>query len=313
MPWVISAACHVAAALVLMLVVFMVIRPADSDPVTRAMAFRPELTNNQTIQRQKQDPTPTGGVKFPDPARDLTRDWSRRHGPQSAEPNLPIRIGPPPGGEVGLGETPGSGPYIGVPKLIDLPAPGASHVVFVIDRSGSMHKTFGIVRREMESSILQLSWDDPDASHLTGRDEPPGHTFHVIFFADGDPLEAAARQLVPANMDNKISACAYINSVEPAGQTDPIPALKRAFTVLAHAKKNARGKVIYLLTDADFPDNMAVLETITRLNERQGVMINTILFGRHSEQAEYVMKQIAKDSSGRYKFVSLDEIQGGVQ
>ena len=201
----------------------------------------------------------------------------------------------------GPGPGPGPGPI--------LEEPGAANIAYVIDRSGSMHKTFGIVREDMISSIVRLIADEPG--------EPPDdrvdQSFHVILFADGEPIEHDARRLVPATADNKASACTFLQAVQPGGQTDPIPALERAFAVLGRAADPSQGTVMFLLTDGDFPDNQEVLDTIHKLNRNKTVMINTILFGRRTAEAERIMDQIATQNGGRYKFVSLDEIEGDIR
>ncbi len=62
----------------------------------------------------------------------------------------------------------------------------AHHVVFVIDRSGSMIDTFDYVRQEMIASISRLSAQQ---------------NFHIILFAAGPPIENGPRRLVPATRE----------------------------------------------------------------------------------------------------------------
>jgi len=115
----------------------------------------------------------------------------------------------------------------------------AYHIVYVVDRSGSMIETFDEVRAEMKRSILQLS---------------PAQAFHVIFFSSGVPKENPPRRLVYATQENKRAALRYLDKIQPHGQTDPIPALERAFAVLKNRPNRKRGMLIYLLTDGEFPD-----------------------------------------------------------
>ena len=84
-------------------------------------------------------------------------------------------------------------------------------------------------------------------------------------------------------------------------------AIERAFAVLARADQRRPGMLIYLLTDGNFPDNAAVLATIRKLNVDKKVSINTYLYGRRPPEAEKVMRLIAKENKGRYKYVSADE------
>jgi len=168
----------------------------------------------------------------------------------------------------------------------------AHHVCYVIDRSGSMVDTFDRVRYEMFRSIGWLI---------------PEQDFHVILFASGAPMESWPRRLVAATKRNKADAVRFLMEVRAEQQTDPIPALNRAFDVLAQADPEKPGKVIHLLTDAVFPDNAKVLDAIRKRNQKKDVRINTYLYGRCPVEAEAVMKQIALDTRGRFKYISPDE------
>lgn len=164
----------------------------------------------------------------------------------------------------------------------------AYHIVYVVDRSGSMLDTFDEVRREMIRSISRLV---------------ESQTFHVIFFASGTPKENPPGRLVYATEDRKREALRHLKTIQPQGQTDPIPALTRAFKALGSTPNTKRGKLIYLLTDAEFPDNEQVLQTVRALNAGGGVHINTILHHHRSENAMKVLRQIAEGNGGNFKFV----------
>jgi uncharacterized protein with von Willebrand factor type A (vWA) domain len=170
----------------------------------------------------------------------------------------------------------------------------AYHVVYVIDRSGSMIDTFGSVRQEMLISI----------SHLR-----PPQDFHVILFAAGAPKELEHRRLVPATGSYKGDVGRFLEPIRAEGKTDPVPALNRAFDVLAGADPKLPGKLIYLLTDGVFPDNQKVLDVIRKRNAgaKKDVLINTFLYGNRPPEAEKVLQTIAAENGGLYKFVSADE------
>jgi len=167
---------------------------------------------------------------------------------------------------------------------------GAMDVVFVIDRSGSMVASFDFVMREMLIRVHAM------------RDD---HRFHVILFTQGEPLELRPAGLAAASEARKDAAADFVDSVEPGGRTDPVPALTRAFAALRSGRD---GKLIYLLTDGVFPDNAAVFEAIEKHNPRRDVLINTILFGHPSPEAEAVLERIARENGGRFKHVSWDEV-----
>ena len=168
----------------------------------------------------------------------------------------------------------------------------ADHLCYVVDRSGSMIDTFDAVRTEMLVSIARLR---------------SSQDFHIILFAEGNPKELMHRRLVPATDRYKEDVATFLETIRAEGKTDPIPALLRAFDVLAQADPSKPGKVIYLLTDGVFPDNQAVLKAIRARNADKGVIIHTFLYGNKPPEAEKVMKDIAAENGGKYKFVSTEE------
>ena len=188
----------------------------------------------------------------------------------------------------------------------------AYHIVYVVDRSGSMAPTFDEVRIEMLKSISRLK---------------PVQDFDIILFANNKVIEGPKKQLVPADIPNKLQASRFLKAVNAAGQTTALPALKRAFTVLKYADRRRPGKLVYLLSDGDFSGvtggstyqsadgkqlqgNEAVKQWLRENNvKKKGefIYINTFLYLSRDDAAEKVMKAIAHENSGRYKFVSADE------
>ena len=152
-----------------------------------------------------------------------------------------------------------------------------------------MFDTFDYVRSEMKRSISRLK---------------PIQDFHVIFFASGAPEENQAKMLVAATGNYKKQAYNYLQGVVAEGQTKPKQAIQRAFAV-----KNKRGKhaqLVYLLTDGEFdPEIVKQIETMqSRLSTK--IKINTIGFIYRS--GERILKQIAEQNGGVYKFVSRDDL-----
>ena len=166
------------------------------------------------------------------------------------------------------------------------------HIVYVIDRSGSMVEAFDRVRDEMLRSISRLD---------------PQQDFHVILFAKGTPKEMPSRRLVLAVPRHKIAAAVFLDDCGVGNETDPIPALRRAFAVLSRADPRRPGKLVHFLSDGNFTDNQAVLAAVRTLNKDKTVHINTFLYGERPPEAERVMKKIAAENRGFYKFVSADE------
>jgi len=131
--------------------------------------------------------------------------------------------------------------------------------------------------------------------------------FSVIFFADSDRKpQALAQQMLMASPDNKRRAYEFLEGVTAAGSTDPIPGLELAL--------KGKPQLIYLLTDGDFPDNDAVIKKLRELNKAKTAKVNTIAFvagrDKQADQSfEKVLKQIADESGGIFKVVSVQDVQ----
>jgi hypothetical protein len=181
----------------------------------------------------------------------------------------------------GLGHGPGMGG--GTDIFGPIRPTRASHVprniVYVVDRSGSMVNSFDRVRDEMFKSIGNL--------------EPNLQLFHVILFSDGAPLEPADRRLVPPTGEYIRAVTQFLTSTAPRGQTDPLPALARAFDVL---DKVPGTKVMYLLTDSQFPDGEKVLQLLRQRNAKKEVSIYPLLYGERTKEAEETMRKIAEEN-----------------
>ncbi len=173
----------------------------------------------------------------------------------------------------------------------------AYHVVYLIDRSGSMVASFDVVRDRLVESIGSLK---------------PRQDFHVIFFGGRRPVEYPERKLIDANDTNKGQVIDFLKGIPASGITNPMPAIRRAFDVLDKADVNRPGKLVFLLTDGDFSDergafdNEMVLKAIRRRNARKDVTVHTLLFGKRSAAGEKVLKQIAEENNGNYSFVGVE-------
>ena len=192
-------------------------------------------------------------------------------------------------------------------------AANAHHIVYVVDRSGSMAPTFEHVRLEILKSISRLQ---------------PEHDFTIILFADNQFIEGPQKRLVSANPENKRAADNFLKDITASGSTTVLPALKRAFEVLKYADASKAGRVIYLLSDGDFAGissgsqytaadgrvlngNEAVIQWLWDNNPKEGktgrVHVSTLLYLSRDEEAIKVMETISKDSGGRFKSIIPDE------
>ena len=171
----------------------------------------------------------------------------------------------------------------------------AHHVVYLIDRSGSMLDYFDYVRREMLNSIGKLK---------------PVQDFHVVFFNAGQPLENPPQQLVAATPEYRQQAAEFLAGIRPELTTNPLPAMKRAFEVLDKADPKKKGRLLYMLTDGAFPDNDAVTKFFKQVNptsKADRVHVCTFLYGKQPKDVAAFMEQLAKDNGGNFKIITEDE------
>jgi hypothetical protein len=165
-----------------------------------------------------------------------------------------------------------------------IPGARANRVAFICDASGSMLNKFDTLRQELRRAVDRLK---------------PGQAFDILFFA-GDRYVALDPQLLLAIPEAKRKAYDFLEKTAPHGTSDPIPALQAAFA--------ARPQLIYLLTDGDFPNNDEVLQELRKLNKDKKVKINTIAFMDRGQEYEKLLKQIADENGGAFKFVTEQEL-----
>jgi hypothetical protein len=137
------------------------------------------------------------------------------------------------------------------------------------------------VKSELKRAIGELSEDDE---------------FDVIFYSSGPPVEMPTRRLVNATERNKQLAFQFIDGVIAQGETDPAGAIERAFAV--------KPDIIYILTDGEF--DRAIVALVKRLNADAKVTVHTI--GFLYREGEPILKQIADQNGGRYRFVSEKDL-----
>lgn len=171
------------------------------------------------------------------------------------------------------------------PTLFCCPIRAKTNIVYVCDCSGSMMTKFDILRQQLRKSIDSLR---------------PTQQFNVIFLSS-DQAQCFAPQLQIATPKSKGAAYDFLDRISPIGTSDPIPALRAAFANQPH--------VIYLLTDGGFPNNQQVIDELKKLNAAKKVKINTIAFFERGEEYQKLLKQIADNNSGAYRFISEKDIK----
>jgi len=308
MPWVLSALVHLGVFLI-MLFIMMILAAPTPKTETGEVVYVP------TAPQVHGDPYNRGGAK-PTAARRSPVKWEY----EPRDSILPgvtkerVELGDlrPGAGDSPLGDGPHNGKGRGLYGLGDLDGPsgsgGAANIVYVVDRSGSMAKTFEDVKAEMRRSISRL-W-------ATQR-------FHVVLFGDGETYEGPRRRLVQAEIENKVAACEFLQTKEARGSTTALIALKRAFEVLSARPANET-KMIFLVSDGDFSGisggseyrsadgrtlngNEAVLQWLADNNKAPKVHICTVLLHSADRTAADVLRKIAEQNNGRFKYISPDE------
>ncbi len=297
-PWILSVMLHASVALILAFIVMLTVAedPTKHDiaigvfasPVPRFPAPEktddklPRLAKRETEREAERGRGAAKGGKLSRDAADkikIVNVW----GPGNTRPE---------GGLLGPPDSSGDGTMFGGGGSRRPPGiKAAKYIVFVIDRSGSMVDTFGRVRVDILDTVGRMRKDQ---------------NFHVILFSDGPPIENRPRRLVSAVEKRKLDLVGFLKPIRASGRTDPLPALTRAFNILA-GTKGKDNKLIHLLTDGVFPDNDKVLALIRRRTAGTGIRINTYLCGHRPPAADMVMKKIALESKGVYKYVSLAE------
>lgn len=189
------------------------------------------------------------------------------------------------GGPMAPFGVPGGGQGLG-PKSQFMGLSGnATKIAYVCDASGSMLGKFDALRIELRRSVDGLK---------------PIQAFSIIFFQEQKAMMLNPL-LVMANSEHKKQAYEFLDQATPHGSTEPIDGLKIAF--------DQQPQLIYLLTDGDFPDNRKVIEYIRQRNAGGKVKINTIAFVGRGEEYEKVLRQIAQENHGSFKYVSDGDLR----
>lgn len=158
----------------------------------------------------------------------------------------------------------------------------ARKICYVVDRSGSMVSELDYVKDEVIRSINRL--------HRAQQ-------FHIMFFNRGAPIEVPPGRFVHAIKEYKQQAFEFISGIVADGQTDPVPAMARAF--------RHEPDLIYFLTDGEFTPDL--IDQLRVWNREEKVRIYTIAF--LNNVGESLLRQIARENGGEYRFVSLNELR----
>ena len=163
----------------------------------------------------------------------------------------------------------------------------AKKIVYVLDASGSMMPDFDALRDQLRNSIHDLR---------------PPQSFDIIFINEHNP-PPMARSLLFATPESKSRAKEYVDSMQPRGGTDPLPAMTKAFAL--------EPDLIYFFIDPTcFPDKKALVELVAEQNRKSPIKLNIIAFEGHDPENALFLKKLATESGGTYKFMSEKDLAG---
>jgi hypothetical protein len=326
LPFVTSLTAH-AAVLIFGLLIFGAVKLIEKPPLREETI----IPDSNMVENGPPGGIPNVGLGA-DPLRQTaqdkdpsskTQEWAEKKGPTVDISNVgggagddsagPIQAGPGAafgsgsgaGAGSGSGHGGGGGDATGPMAMYGAPGGGgigpkgpvfgaggnARMIVFLCDATGSMINKMATLKDELNKAVVGLK---------------PIQSFDIIFYQDVK-VEPFQPTLVPATPESKRRAGTYLEGVTATGTTDPIPALTKALQL--------KPQLLYFLTDAaDFPDPQALLDTIKKYNPDRKIKINTILFvenkAEHEKNAdsEGLMKGIAKDNGGNFRWVEMDNI-----
>lgn len=147
--------------------------------------------------------------------------------------------------------------------------------VFVVDVSGSMHG-FPI---DTAKVLLQDL-----VSHLR-----PVDTFNVLFFSGGSELMSP--RSLPATSENIQNALAFLSTIDGAGGTELLPALRQALSL---PTDSARSRSFLVITDGYIQAESEVFEHV----RKHLGQANVYSFGIGSSVNRYLVEGIAKAGLG---------------
>lgn len=183
----------------------------------------------------------------------------------------------------GTGGTAGDTPLGGAGTTYFGVSARGNRFAFIVDRSGSMsgRNRMKIAMDELIGAIEGL----PDYTYFT-----------VVLFSSDMLVPPTQRGWVQARRSNVLQVTRWLRTVSSGGGTLPRSAFLHVFNM------DVRPDVIFFMTDGIIASQNLTAEEVASLN-RSGkrVVINTIAFG--DQGSEEMLRQIARDSGGTYRYV----------
>ncbi|MGI9014156.1 MAG: hypothetical protein ACR2GY_07895 [Phycisphaerales bacterium] len=296
-PWVSSLAIHAALILIGFLVV-VGYRLLPEDPVTiianfNDLEYQPfvstSLNQDQADQTATQDRLRSESIAdtLTEQLRDVTMDPLALISDAASSSEM-AEFAPQ--------------PRQGTARFAGLTGSNARKIVFIVDASGSMITTFGIVIEELARSIDNLVADQ---------------SFQVVFFQKNEALPVPpGGELLRASNEEKLRALAWIDAnVIPEGRSNPIEAIKHGLSL--------KPDVIFLLSnditgsgqfEIDQNDLLAMIEALNPIDPETGqrtTQIQCVQFLDHDPLD--TLRKIAIEHSGEHGYKFLDRRELGIQ
>lgn len=165
---------------------------------------------------------------------------------------------------------------------------------YIVDISGSMRTTSGgeqsrwdLTRRELARSVSSLENDTE---------------FHIQLYSSGSLSLFGGNMWSVSTQVNKRLASDALFAVFPDGATNPEPAFRAVFSL------DPEPDAIYYMTDGEVTDPGEFAAIVRRLNGKERIPVNCILFGDAGsadaqQRVESLMRNVARQSGGRYRHV----------
>jgi len=158
-------------------------------------------------------------------------------------------------------------------------------VCYVVDCSASMHGMFGQVKKELKTSIANLTAEQ---------------YFYIIFFRGEKLIQSGRGKLTRATPKAKADAYRFIDRAKLGSTTQALKALNLAMKIKDHSRQPA--EVIYFLTDGlDLQASKDFASQVENLRKKLAPTTKFITIGFWTETSDATMlKEIAEKSGGKF-------------
>jgi len=168
--------------------------------------------------------------------------------------------------------------------------------VYVFDRSDSMNgyegKPLATAKRELINSLKSLQ---------------QVHQFQIVFYNDAPTYFRSVISTTPRMLygdePSKLAAADFVRSMMATGGTEHANAIRMALAM--------GPDVIFFLTDAsDPPMKNSQMQQIIDRATRNGTTIHCIEFGAGNSNGGGWIAELARETSGEYRYVDLQQLDG---